>query len=205
MHALRNVFLIFVFVGSSLASFSEKYQWVSLFNGKDLSGWKSHGAEKWVVERGEILGEAVTKAYGYLTTERTYGDFEMKASFKTEGSGNSGIFFHSIIEGVDITGVQLEIDPNVGNHTGGLYESGGRGWLIQPNEAGEKAMKVGEWNDLHLRVIGNHIVTHVNGQKIVDYKDPSPKHSYGVIALQLHSGGQAKMRFKDLYIRKIGK
>ena len=62
--------------------------WVPLFNGKDLSGWKNYGAEKWTVDNGEILGEAVTKAYGYLGTEKTYTNFEMKGKFKAEGSGN---------------------------------------------------------------------------------------------------------------------
>lgn len=179
-------------------------EWVALFNGKDLSGWKKYGEEKWVVENGEILGEALTKAYGYLGTEKTYKNFEMKGKFKAEGTGNSGIFFHSTIEGVDIRGVQVEVDPNPGKHTGGLYESGGRGWLVMPNEAGEKALRVGDWNEVRFRVEGNRVVTYVNGVKAVDYTDPSPKYLDGIVALQLHSGGEGKMRFKELYIREIG-
>lgn len=177
--------------------------WVPLFNGKDLTGWKNHGAEKWTVQDGEILGEAVTKAYGYLATEKTYRDFEMKGKFKAEGNGNSGIFYHAEIKGTDITGVQVEVDPRPNMHTGGLYETGGRNWLVQPTAEGEKAMKVGDWNDVEFSVRGNHIVTYVNGVKVVDYTDPSPKYSDGVIALQLHSGGEGKMRFKELYVRDL--
>jgi 3-keto-disaccharide hydrolase len=177
--------------------------WVPLFNGKDLTGWKNYGAEKWTVQNGEILGEAVTKAYGYLGTEKTYKNFEMKGRFKAEGSGNSGIFYHSTITGVDITGVQVEVDPRPKMHTGGLYETGGRNWLVWPNPEGEQAMKVGDWNDVQFSVRGNHIVTYVNGVKALDYTDPSPKYSDGVIALQLHAGGEGKMRFKDLYLREI--
>ena len=66
-------------------------KWVRLFNGTDLAGWKAHGAERWVVDKGEILGEAVTKEYGYLSTEKTYRDFELKVKFKAEGAGNSGV------------------------------------------------------------------------------------------------------------------
>ncbi len=177
--------------------------WVALFNGKDLSGWQNYGAEKWTVEKGEILGEAVTKAYGYLGTEKTYKNFEMKGKFKAEGTGNSGIFYHSTINGVNIQGVQVEVDPRPDGHTGGLYQSGGRNWLVWPNPAGEKAMKVGEWNDVQFSVQGNHIVTRVNGVLALDYTDPAPKYSDGVIALQLHSGGEGKMRFKDLYVRTL--
>jgi hypothetical protein len=177
--------------------------WVALFNGKDLTGWKNYGAEKWTVEGGEILGEAVTKAYGYLATEKTYKNFEMRGKFRAEGTGNSGIFYHSTINGVNIAGVQVEVDPRPNGHTGGLYESGGRSWLVWPNPEGEKAMKVGDWNDVQFSVKDNHIVTWVNGVKALDYTDPAPKYSDGVIALQLHSGGEGKMRFKDLYVRTV--
>jgi hypothetical protein len=177
--------------------------WVALFNGKDLTGWKKYGAEKWLVQDGEILGEAVTKEYGYLGTEKTYKNFEMKGKFKAEGTGNSGIFYHSQIDGVNIQGVQVEVDPNPGKHTGGLYETGGREWIVFPNEVAEKSLKVGEWNDVRFSVIDNHIVTYINGVKAVDFTDPKPKYSDGIIALQLHSGGEGKMRFKDLLIREL--
>jgi hypothetical protein len=46
-------------------------------------------------------------------------------------------------------------------------------------------------------------VTYVNGVLALDYTDPKPKFSDGIIALQLHAGGEGKMRFKDLFIREI--
>jgi hypothetical protein len=204
---LRCVMVMLVLVAPAIAAQqatrATDKSWVALFNGKDLTGWKNYGAEKWTVEGGEILGEAVTKAYGYLATEKTYKNFEMRGKFKAEGTGNSGIFYHSTIDGVNITGVQVEVDPRPNGHTGGLYESGGRNWLVWPNPAGEKAMKPGEWNDVQFSVRGNHIVTWVNGVQALDYTDPAPKYSDGVIALQLHSGGEGKMRFKDLYVRPL--
>ena len=127
----------------------------------------------------------------------------MKGKFKAEGTGNSGVFYHSAIAGVDITGVQVEIDPTPGKHTGGLYETGGREWVVFPNEAAEKSLKVGDWNDIQFSVVNNYIVTYINGIKAVDFTDPKPKYSNGIVALQLHAGGEGKMRFKDLYIREI--
>ena len=177
--------------------------WVSLFNGKDLTGWKAHGQERWTVDDGEIHGVAVTKEYGYLSTEKTYRDFEMKAKFKAEGTGNSGVFYHSTLDGVDIKGVQVEVDPHPGMHTGGLYESAGRGWLIQPSEAAEKALAVDGWNEVRAVVRGPHVQTWVNGIPAVDYTDPSPKYTDGLIALQLHAGGEGRMRFKDIVVREI--
>jgi len=107
--------------------------------------------------------------YGYLTTEKTYRDFNLRLKFKGEAAGNSGVFFHARITGIDpehgpdIEGMQVEVDPNVGKHTGGLYESGGRGWVKMPTAEGEQALKPGEWNDLGVSVRGNHIETRLNG------------------------------------------
>jgi len=67
-------------------------QWVSLFNGKDLTGWVQVGKEKWTVEDGAIHGQGVTKEYGYLMTEKDYKDFWMSLRFKCEADGNSGVF-----------------------------------------------------------------------------------------------------------------
>lgn len=182
--------------------------WVSLFNGKDLTGWKKNGEEKWVVEEGTILCESTANKYGYLTTEKTYRDFTLRLKFKGEAAGNSGVFLHSRILGIDpqhgpdIEGMQVEVDPNVGKHTAGLYESGGRGWVAMPTAEGEQVLKPGEWNALEVSVIGAHIVTQLNGIKIVDFTDSSPQFTDGVIGLQIHTGGGVKMRWKDIYINQ---
>ena len=182
--------------------------WVSLFNGTDLSGWKNNGDEKWIVEHGTIFCESTANKYGYLTTEKNYRDFDLRLKFKPEALGNSGVFFHSHItgndpqHGPDIEGMQVEVDPSIGNHTAGLYESGGRGWVMMPTAEGEKALKPGEWNDLEASVHGNHIVTRLNGVKISDFTDAAPKFTDGVIGLQIHTGGGVKMRWKDIYIKE---
>ena len=182
--------------------------WMTLFNGKDLSGWKKNGDEKWIVEKGTILCESTANKYGYLTTDKTYRDFDLRLKFKGEAAGNSGLFLHARItridpeHGPDIEGMQVEVDPGVGKHTGGLYESGGRGWVAMPTAEGEAALKPGEWNDLEASVRGNHIVVRLNGVQVTDYNEVSPKFTNGVMGLQIHTGGGVKMRWKDIYIKE---
>ena len=209
-------FVLFAFALSSAPTAATKSTetpagsgWVRLFDGKDLAGWKNNGEEKWVAEGDTILCESTHDKYGYLTTEKTYRDFNLRLRFKGEKGGNSGVFFHARITGInpehgpDIEGMQVEVDPNVGNHTGGLYESGGRGWVIQPTAEGERALKpIGQWNDLEISVHRNHIVTHLNGVQIVDYTDTAPKFTFGAIALQIHTGGGVRVRWKDIYIQE---
>jgi hypothetical protein len=181
---------------------------VALFNGKDLTGWHKNGDEKWVVENGTILCESTANKYGYLTTEKTYRDFHLRLKFKGEAAGNSGVFFHSHITGIDpehgpdIEGMQVEVDPSVGKHTGGLYESGERGWVAMPTAEVEQALKPGEWNDLEVLVEGVHIITRLNGVKISDFTDAAPKFNDGVIGLQIHTGGGVRMRWTDIFIQE---
>jgi 3-keto-disaccharide hydrolase len=200
---LASLILLVPHAGSSAKS---REGWTPLFNGKDLSGWKAYGDEKWLAENGTVLGESAADKYGYLVTDQKFRDFDLRVRFKGEASGNSGLFFHCRITGTsetgpDIEGIQAEVDPTPGHHTGGLYESGGRGWLIQPTAAGEKALKPGEWNELEVSTHGNHIVTRLNGVEIVNYRDPAPKFTEGSIALQIHTGGGVKVLWKDIEIR----
>jgi hypothetical protein len=182
--------------------------WVSLFNGKDLTGWVPVGNEKWTVEDGGVIhGEGVTKEYGYLRTEKTYKDFQMTFRFKCEADGNSGVFFHADFKpgSVDIQqGLQFEIDRTLNHHTGGLYGDG-RNWIVWPSPEMETILRPYDWNDMHITVIGNRYIARLNGELLVDFTDPTPKSFDGYIALQLHSGGLGNMRFKDLYIRDLTK
>ena len=196
-----------IFCAALLARAGPGKKWVSLFNGKDLTGWKTNGDEDWEVEKGTILSQSGLNKYGYLTTEKTYRDFNLRLKFKPEAAGNSGVFLRSQIvgensEGPDIQGMQVEVDPSVGNHTGGLYESGGRGWVKMPTPEGEQALKPGNWNDLEVLAEGNHIVTRLNGVMIVDFTDPAQKFSDGVIGLQIHTGGGVRMRWKDIFVQE---
>ncbi|MFB3923825.1 MAG: DUF1080 domain-containing protein [Terriglobia bacterium] len=182
--------------------------WVPLFNGKDLTGWKNNGNEKWWVENGEILAESAENKYGYLTTEKTYRDFVLRVKFKCDGKGNYGVFLRSRIygygkDGPDIEGTQAEVDPE--RDTGGIYEAGGRGWIARNSPESARAFKPGEWNELEIAIEGRHIVTRLNGIQIVDFRDPAPRFFDGVIGLQLHTGGGARIHWKDIYLLDIEK
>ena len=180
-------------------------KWKPLFNGKNLDGWDKIGNEKWVVEDGAIFGAGVSNQYGYLATQKTYQDFHMSLQFKCEASGNSGVYFHTTFKPGTATvaqGRQVEIDRTIGRHTGGVYGDG-RGWIVWPAPELETIIRPNDWNDMLIQVEGRRYIVHLNGMKMIDYTYPSPKASKGVIALQLHSGGKGRMRFKDLWIRDL--
>ncbi|MEO6915446.1 MAG: DUF1080 domain-containing protein [Chitinophagaceae bacterium] len=195
---MKHFLLVCLFVASFSFAFPQRA--VSLFNGKDLTGWNIHGTEKWYVENGEMICESgPDKKYGYLSTAKPYKNFTLTLQFKQEANGNSGVFIRSGIDGVKISGWQVEVAP-LNNHTGGIYESYGRGWLIQPKPEDEKYLKQGEWNTMKITANGDVITTWLNGHQMVTFKDEKIGKGEGFIALQIHDGGGIKVRWKNIKI-----
>ncbi|CAN5318391.1 hypothetical protein BH10BAC4_BH10BAC4_00060 [soil metagenome] len=200
---MKKTTIIFILLAIliSYSAFAQKKE--SLFNGKDLSGWAIYGTEKWLVEKGELICESgPDKQYGYLATEKEFKDFELTCQFFQESNGNSGVFFHSQIEGTKISGWQAEVAP-LNKHTGGIYESYGRGWLIQPIPEKEKLLKEGEWNTMKIRVVKNQVTTWLNGVEMISLTDEAMGSKSGKIALQIHDGGGVRVKWRKLMIKVI--
>lgn len=181
---------------------------VSLFDGKTLTGWEQHsGTAEYRVEDGAIVGKTVPNTgNSFLCTGKKYGDFVLELEFKVDPSMNSGIQFRSNyytqeteveINGKKkkfpadrVHGYQFEIDPSARAYTGGVYDEGRRGWLfdLKENEAARKAFKQGEWNTARIECKGDSIKTFINGVPAADFKDDMT--AEGVIALQVHGVGK---------------
>ena len=178
-------------------------QKTSLFNGEDLSGWNIHGTELWYVEDGLLVCESGPEAkYGYLSTEKFYDDFILTLEFKQEANGKSGVFFRSTLEGTKISGWQVEVAPP-GSNSGGVYESYGRGWLIQPDPEKDRALKMGDWNQMKIKVVGNKVSTWINGTQMISFSDEKIGQGKGSIALQIHDGGGIKVKWRKLKIKTL--
>ena len=193
---MNKFFLLFVIVFFTQSVVSQE----SLFNGKNLEGWNIHGTELWYVDHGLLVCESgPDKAYGYLSTTKYYDDFELTLEFKQEANGNSGVFIRSTVEGTKVSGWQVEVAPP-GSNSGGVYESYGRGWLIKPAKEKDKALKMGDWNQMRIRVVGNQIDTWLNGTEMISLNDEKIGQGKGSIALQIHDGGGIKVRWKNLQV-----
>ncbi|MEL6653054.1 MAG: DUF1080 domain-containing protein [Bacteroidota bacterium] len=176
---------------------------ISLFNGQNLDGWRVHGTEKWLVEEGVLVCESgPDEAYGYLATVDTFKNLDLELEFLQEADGNSGVFFRSSLDGTKISGWQVEVAPP-DHDTGGIYESYGRGWLKQIDPEHEGYLKMGEWNQLRVRVVGDHVQTWLNGHKMVDFHDEKIGEAEGSVALQIHDGGGIRVRWRNLNLREI--
>ncbi|MFM2177226.1 MAG: hypothetical protein RL015_1324 [Verrucomicrobiota bacterium] len=195
-----------------ILSFSSQVQaedaFVSLFDGKSLTGWEQHsGTAEYRIENGTIIGKTVPNTgNSFLCTARKYANFILEVEFKVDPSMNSGIQFRSNyytqeteveIAGKKkkfpadrVHGYQFEIDPSPRAYTGGVYDEGRRGWLfdLKNNEAARKAFKQGDWNTARIECRGDSIKTFINGVPAADFKDDLT--AEGVIALQVHGVGK---------------
>lgn len=180
-------------------------EWISLFDGKTLAGWKPRGGGVWSVDDGTILGVTGTGGYGWLCSERIYGDFVLEYEAKLESTGNSGVQVRSRIDEKDLmTGYQFDLDRTRPS-TGRLYDEARRKLLqdvpLRPEARG--ALKPDDWNKVRLECVGDRLRSWVNGVPIVDHRDPVDLE--GLIALQVHSGKDAKIRWRGVRIKNLGR
>ena len=172
--------------------------WVSLFNGKDLTGWKQlNGEAKYTVENGVIVGTTVLNTpNSFICTEKNYSDFIFEVDLLVEPDMNSGIQFRSESKADynngRVHGYQCEVDPSARAWSGGIYDEARRGWLytLELNPKAQPALKMGEWNRYRIECIGNSIKTWINDvpcAHVIDDMTPT-----GFIALQVHGIGNNK-------------
>ncbi len=182
-----------------------------LFDGKTLAGWEGDTEKTWRVEDGAIVGgslEAVVPRNEFLCTTKTYGDFELKVKFKLLGDrklANAGVQFRTkrIPNHHEVIGYQADIGQQ---YWGALYdESRRKKVLAQPTkEVLDKIVKHEDWNDYVIRCEGPRIRLWLNGTLTVDYTEKEENiDRTGIIGLQIHGGGKAKVYYKDIVIEEL--
>ena len=180
-----------------------------LFNGKDLTGWKTEGGSaKYSWDNGGVLGvcDPKSRSNTFLVTERQdYGDFIFTCDFKWDVPGNSGVQFRSFVEKGRVKGYQLEIDPTDRGWTGGIYGEAFGSWKyclwLKEHDAVRKSLKTNDWNRLTIEAKGDIIKTWVNGIGCTNLKNDELKK--GLFGLQIHSGKQGTVRWRNVKIKEL--
>ena len=175
--------------------------WISLFNGKDFTGWKISDREqaKWRVEDGMIVANGPRS---HLFTVREFKNFEFKAEVKTTPGSNSGIYFHTKYQESGWPEIGHEAQVNVSHRdpvkTGSVYG------IVKLYET---PAKDNEWWTQHIIVKGRNIVIKINGKTVLDYTEPEGvkgprKLSKGSMALQAHDP-KSVVFYRNLRIKPL--
>ena len=178
-----------------------RHVWKPLFDGRSLDGWHIVPGGKWEVRDGIIEGSNLSSdnRHGLLVSDKRYGDFTARLKFKAL-KGNSGFYFRvdEVGGGVGVHGFQAEIDES--KDIGGLYETGGRAWVVQPSaEDVARWFRPQEWNEMTVSAHRQRIVVHVNGRKSAELKKDKGRLE-GHLAFQLHGSQDMHVMFKDIQI-----
>ena len=197
---------------------------VSMFNGKDLTGWDGKPGGWWV-EDGAITGQTtpektITKPHYLFWKGGEPADFVLRFKYKLVG-GNSGVQIRSKrLPDYDVWGYQADIEAGT-QWTGCLFQHdrdavvkrGKRAVIsedgqrkeedIAPSDELQKTIKQNDWNDYEVVALGSHVTLRINGKLMceVDDRDKKMACHQGVIALQMHPGPPMKVQFKELRIK----
>jgi hypothetical protein len=177
---------------------------VSLFNGRDLSGWVvMHGGE-WSVEDGALVGRNGLNwstdpevSGSWLRSEKPYRNFELELEYAIHG--NSGVFLRSAIgKNPAFTGYEMQIvadhgRPPTKGSAGGLYD------VVAATRNMSKP--AGEWNHVRIRVEGQRIQITWNGEPTLDFTDAT-RSTQGYIGLQNHDD-RSVVRFRNIRITEL--
>jgi hypothetical protein len=178
----------------------KKDGWVQLFNGKDLTGWKTHPKNpgKWYVQDGILHSGG--KEVSHLFTERgDYENFHFRIEAKINDLGNSGQYFRcKFLPGYPIY-YEAQINSTFPDpkRTGSLYKFVDIKEMLVPPDT---------WFTQEVIANGNHIQIILNGKKVVDFVDEKKTETKGHLALQHHSAAKLKdgsMPECHLQVKKI--
>jgi len=180
---------------------STKDGWISLFDGKSLTGWKaSENPATFTVADGMIVvfGERAHLFYEGSVGAHNFKNFEFKVQVMTTPGSNSGIFIHTAYqeEGWPSKGYEIQV-----NNTHTDWRKTGSVYAIQ--DVKEAPARDNEWFTQHIIVEGKKITVKVNGKTINEYTEGEDgRLSSGTIALQGHDP-KSKIFYKDVMVKVL--
>jgi hypothetical protein len=180
--------------------------WVPLFNGRDLTGWKTHPGQpgNWKVEHGILVGRAPDHASHLFSSRGDFENFHFRVEAKVNDKGDSGQLFRCEyglnapqLGGLAPLGYEADIGSTDTSKTGSLV---GASW--PPVGPKEDLVAPDTWFTQEVIAQGNHIVIKVNGKTTVDFVDPQFRYRRGHLALQAWALGTV-VHFNKVEIKEL--
>lgn len=177
-------------------------EFVPIFNGVNLDGWKSQGDAKFLVRDGCLVGTQDTGKGGDIWADADYGDFEFRATYKVKWPANSGFWFRWDPE--TKKGYQFDIlkHPKPVAFSGSIYCPGK---LFLWTNLVESAENRDDWNEARIWTKACHMIVWLNGKRLAECHDMT--FDKGKIGIQVHGGDGFKgmeIIAKDLRVRPVG-
>jgi|GEM_PF-35350 len=179
-------------------------EWRSLLDDDSGVSFESTVEDAWQPRpEGGVHGRSAKeeKRHAILLSDKEFSDQTLRINYRAN-KGNSGLYFRCLADNsaVKVKGFQAEIDAN-GSSVGGLYETQGRAWVVQPDQALlTKIYRKNDWNQMTVSAHGTRVVVHLNGAKTSELRDDRKGRLEGKIGMQLHGGQEMDIEIADLEI-----
>ncbi len=208
INLLKTGIVACLFFFASQNKYAKGDEWISLFDGKSLDGWKvGKNAATFKVENGAIVahGETAHLFYDGEVSNHNFKNFEFRATVMTMPNSNSGIYFHTVYQDSSWPKKGYEVQVNNSHtdwrRTGSLYGI---------EDVKDVFVKDGEWYTESFTVQGKRVTIKINDKTVVDYTEPDNVQrkkgdeqrvlSSGTFALQGHDPGST-VYFKDIMVK----
>ena len=192
-------------------------EWIELFNGRNLDGWRpSENKQSWKVVDGQLSAEGPRSHLFYAGPVRgaSFRNFELEVECMARPLCNSGVYFHTAYQesGFPIKGFEIQIN-NTATGEGSYRERKKTGSLYGLRNVYKQFVGDNEWFKIHAAVRGKNIQIRLNGVLLVDYVEPTPasipegqeRQRYldrGTFALQCHNDG-SYARFRSVRVKPL--
>lgn len=169
---MYRLLLISLFISLSLPAALSAQGWISLFNGKDLGGWRaSETKDTWIVTEGAIKAQGKGRShlfYAGAVGGAIFKNFELRVDVKTEPESNGGIYFHTEYQdtGFPERGFEVQVNNTYKDKrkTGSLYG-------VQ--DVLEAPAKDGKWFKQSILVQGNQVTIKIDGKTVTTWTQPA--------------------------------
>ena len=198
-----------------LLSAGQKQEWISLFDGQTLDGWRaSENKDSWIVKDGAIVtnGPRSHLFYEGDVMNHDFRNFEFEAEVKTEPVSNSGIYFHTRFQEEGWPGKGYECQIINSKPEGRTGENKMTGSIYAIRNCWKSPVPDREWFQYRILVRGKTIQTFINGGLIAEYTEPEQPYrtesfkgrllSSGTFALQCHDPG-SRVSFRNIRVKPL--
>lgn len=189
---------LFALLGVAVAGEKTPAGFKSLFNGKDLTGWKifpEKAAKAFSVKDGVI--DVSGKPAGYVYTDKSYTNYVLRYDWKFLKDGNSGLLVH--IQGHKVWPKSLEVQGMQKSH-GSIIPINIKATHKTDAKAQKKAIKIGEWNTTEVTVKNGKVDTKINGIPVSTATITSDDVKTGPFGFQSEG---SPLQFKNIQIKVL--
>lgn len=190
----------------------EPPKYVKIFDGRTFAGWDGDTEKTWRIEDGALVGGSLQERVPhneFVATTRSFTNFVLRLQFKLEGTDgfiNAGVQVRSQRKPDHYEMIGYQVDMGDPSWWGSIYDESRRNKVLAQADMEQvnRILRRNDWNQYEIHCEGKRVRAYINGLMTVDYTEEDDTiEQHGRIGLQIHGGGAAVVRYRDIYVMEL--